>query len=103
MDDSTGLIIFAFVALAAVFAFIIVLGGPELDKVTGKLSGEQKIGTSWFKERDAAQACSRGIHCSDGLPGIPTGGYDEAMELFECRCQTSDPSFVFYRGRYQPG
>jgi len=103
MNDSTGLIIFAFVALAAVFAFIIVLGGMPAKDATGQLSGEQKIGASWFTYRDAALACSRGTHCSDGLPAIPTGRYDEARELYECICQTSDPTFVMYRGKYQVG
>lgn len=103
MDDSSALIIFAFVALAAVFAFIIVMGGPAVDEVTGKVAGTNKIGTSWFKERDAALACSRGTHCEDGLPAIPTGRYDEAREVWECICQTTNQNFPMYRGKYQPG
>jgi hypothetical protein len=99
-QDSIGLIIFALIALGAVFAFIIVLGGPES---TGQVSGTQKIGTSWFKYRDAYEACSSGTHCSDGLPGVPTGKYDPVLEIYECTCQTSDPSFVFWRSEYAPG
>ena len=99
-SDSLGLIIFAFIALGAVFAFILVFGGPQ---ETGALSGTQKIGTSWFKVRDSYQACSSGSHCSDGLPGMPTGNYDPITELFECRCQTRDPTFVFYRSKFSPG
>lgn len=100
MDErSIGLIIFAFTALAAVFAFILVLGGPE-PSTTGQAGA--KIGTSTFKYRDSYQACSV-AHCSDGLPGMPTGNYDEIRELYECRCQTSDPTFLFYRSAYAPG
>ncbi|MBI4146396.1 hypothetical protein HY489_03605 [Candidatus Woesearchaeota archaeon] len=97
-NESIGLIIFAFTALAAVFAFILVLGGPE---PTAKVSGTQKLGTSTFNFRDAAEACSKGTNCEDGLPGIPTGRYDELREVYECHCQTSDPSFTFYRARWQ--
>jgi len=98
-EQSTGLIIFALIALSAVFAFIIVFGGPE-PSATGQAG--TKLGTSWFKYRGAFQACSV-AHCSDGLPGMPTGNYDEVRELYECRCQTSDPTFLFYRSAYAPG
>ncbi len=100
-SESVGLVIFALIALSAVFAFILVLGGPP--DTTGQLSGEQKIGTSWYKVRDAFQACSSGTHCNDGLPGIPTGNYDTMRELFECKCQTSNPSFTFWRSAYSWG
>lgn len=99
-EESIGIIIFAFIALCAVFAFIFVLGGPE---ETGALSGEQKIATSWFKVRDSYQACGTGTYCRDGLPAIPTGNYDPITELFECRCQTKNPTSVFYRSKYAPG
>jgi hypothetical protein len=99
-QDSLGLIIFALIALGAVFAFIFVFGGPA---ETGALSGTQKIGTSWYKVKDAYQACGSGSHCSDGLPGLPTGNYDQVAELFECKCQTKDPAFVFYRSKFSPG
>ena len=99
-EKNLGLIIFALTALAAVFAFILVLGGPE---TTGQLSGTQKIGTSWYKVRYTYSACSAGTHCKDGLPGVPTGFYDPVFELFECRCQTSDPTFTFWRSAYAPG
>lgn len=98
-EESIGLVIFALIALGAVFAFILVLGGPEK---TGNLAATQKIGTSWFKFRNAYEACAV-AHCNDGLPGIPTGNYDPVRELYECRCQTSDPSFTFYRSAYAPG
>lgn len=100
-EGSVGLIIFALVALGAVFAFILVFGGPP--DTTGNLAGGQKVGTSWYKYRDSFEACSAGTHCSDGLPGIPTGGYDPTLQVFQCRCQTSDPTFVFYRSAYAPG
>jgi len=97
--DSLGLIIFSFIALSAVFAFILVFGGPEK---TGELSGSQKIGTSWYKYRDAYTSCGSS-QCDDGLPGIPTGNYAPAENLYECRCQTSNPAFVFWRSPYAPG
>jgi len=99
-QESIGLIIFALIALGAVFAFIIVFGGPS---DTGMLSGTQKIGTSTLKNRDAFQACSAGTNCIDGLPGIPTGGWDNTLQLYQCRCQVSEPSFIFYRSAYGPG
>ena len=99
-EESIAIIIFALIALGAVFAFIIVLGGPEQ---TGALAGTQKIGTSWFNVREAYTACGSGTHCEDGLPGLPTGNYDPVTELFECKCQTYDPSFTFYRSKFSPG
>ena len=99
--ESIGLVIFALIALGAVFAFIVVFGGPP--DTTGYLSGEQKPGTSWYKTRDEFEACARGAHCSDGMPGIPTGNYDTLRELYECKCQTSEPSFTFWRSAYQWG
>lgn len=98
-NDSWGLILFAFVALAAVFSFILVLGGP--DEATGKATQTAKIGTSGFQWRDAKLACGRGTHCEDGLPGIPTGNYDPVRELYECRCPSSNPTFVMWRSVYQ--
>jgi len=100
-EGSLGLIIFALIALGAVFAFIIVFGGPP--ETTGDLAHSQKIGTSWYKYRDSYMACASGTHCEDGLPGTPTGGYDPTLEIFQCRCQTSNPTFMFYRSRYAPG
>ena len=58
-QDTLGLIIFAFCALAAVYAFIFVLGGPEAEK-TGQ------IATSTYQFRTAESAC-RAIECEDGL------------------------------------
>jgi len=100
-EQSAGLIIFALIALGAVFAFILVFGGPPAD--TGYVSGTQKVAVSWYKVRDAVDACSRGTHCNDGLPGVPTGNYDDLRELYECRCQTSDPGFLFWRSAYSWG
>ncbi len=102
MDEgSVGLIIFALIALGAVFAFILVFGGPPAD--TGYVSGSQLPAVSWFKVRDAYEACDHGSQCEDGLPGIPTGNYDDLRELYECRCQTSNPSFLFWRSSYSWG
>jgi len=103
MNDSLGLIIFAIIALGAVFAFIIVLGGTP--PTTGDLSAEQKIATSWYKYADqAARACARQT-CHDGLVAIPTGNYDEQRRLYECKCQTNlhDNGFLMYRSGYTPG
>jgi hypothetical protein len=99
-EESLGIIIFALIALGAVFAFIFVLGGPEQ---TGAVAGSSKLGTSWFRVDDAFSACDKGSHCSDGLAALPTGNYDPVTELFECKCQTSDHSFTFYRSKYAPG
>ena len=99
-EESLGLIIFALIALGAVFAFIFVLGGPE---PTGQLSGSQKPATSWYKVRDAFDACSKGSQCEDGLPGIPTGNYEPHYQLYECKCQTSNPGFLFWRSAYSWG
>ncbi len=99
-EESIGLIIFALAALAAVFAFILVLGGPEH---TGQLSGTQRLGTSYFKYRDAMQSCATPVNCEDGLPGIPTGEWVPDHNLYKCRCQTSDPTFEFWRSPYRPG
>ena len=106
-EESTGLIIFALIALAAVFAFIFILGGPEK---TGQLAGTQKIGTSYFKYRDAAEACSKGTHCQVGLDAIPTGVFDPYINAYQCRCPTADRSFewrqdqnfYFWRSAYGP-
>lgn len=95
-SDSAELILFALVALAAVFAFIIVLGGPSQ---TGQLAGSQKTPVSSWDIRNAYEACASSM-CEDGLPGIPTGYYDHVRNLYECQCQTSNPSFVFYRSPY---
>lgn len=100
-EQSVGLILFALIALGAVFAFIIVFGGPP--DTTGNLAASQKIGTNWYKYRNPFDACSSGTNCEDGLPGIPTGGYDTTLQIYQCRCQTSDPTFVFYRSQYAPG
>lgn len=99
-QNSIGLIIFAFIALGAVFAFILVFGGPEN---TGNTTHTQKIGTSTYKFRNAWAACSAGTNCNDGLTGIPTGGWDPTLMVYQCRCQTSNPPFIFYRSQYAPG
>lgn len=97
-SESWGLIIFAFIALAAVFAFIIVLGGPteEEEMASGFVAASSKVPVSDFEPRVAEKACSH-AHCSDGLPAIPTGRWDSVMELYECVCQTSDPSLIMWR------
>ena len=107
-EESTGLIIFALIALAAVFAFIFILGGPE-PETTGRLAGSQKLGTSNYIYRDAATACSKGFHCNDGMPGVPTGVYNEFIGAYQCRCQTADRSvgwpanqgWWFYRSKFR--
>jgi hypothetical protein len=100
-EESLGIIIFALIALGAVFAFLFVLGGPQAE-TTGQLAGSQKIGTSWYKYRDAFAACAH-AHCSDGLPAIPTGEWDRFIGAYQCVCQTSDPNLEMYRSRYAPG
>ena len=104
--DSIALITFALIALGAVFAFIFVFGGPQID-TTGQVSNYQKLGTSTYKELTADEACATGINCDDGLPGIPTGYYDEVRELYGCRCQTSNRAWnyqePFYRSKYRFG
>ncbi len=99
-EESLGLVIFALVALGAVFAFIFVLGGPE---PTGQVAGTQKLGTSWYDYRTATKACAVGVNCEDGLPGVPTGNWDPMRYLYECRCQTSDPTFTFWRSQFSWG
>ncbi len=98
-NDNWGLIIFAFVALAAVFAFILVLGGPPDPQSTGNLAGSQRPATSDFEYRTGQKACAH-ANCNDGLPAVPTGNYDRVRELYECVCQTSDPSFIMWRSPY---
>ncbi len=99
-SETVGLTIFALIALSAVFAFILVLGGPES---TGQLSGEQKIGTSWYKVEDAWGSCAKGSFCNDGMPAVPTGNFDTRRGLYECKCQTKSPSWTFWRSPYSPG
>lgn len=98
-ERNLSLVIFAFIALSAVFAFVVVLGGPE-PVATGNAGA--KIGTSSYKIRGAYDACMSS-HCDDGLGGLPTGNYDPVRELYECKCVYSNPSFRFYRSRYTPG
>lgn len=97
---ANALIIFALVALCAIFAFIFVFAGAP---TTGQISNYQKIGTSTYKVLTPEQACATSIHCNDGLPGVPTGNYDELRGLYECRCKTSDQSITFWRSKYRPG
>lgn len=69
-----GLIVFALVALAAVFSFIFVLGGA---KSTGAAAASQLYGVSpAFK--DARDACATLSPCPNKVPGVPIGFYDSA-------------------------
>ncbi|PIN74573.1 hypothetical protein COV18_06800 [Candidatus Woesearchaeota archaeon CG10_big_fil_rev_8_21_14_0_10_37_12] len=109
-SESAGLIIFALIALAAVFAFLLVLGGPASETVTGNLAGTNKVGTSYYVERDAVDACADSM-CTNGIPGIPTGKYD-VVKGYECECQYGFDTFYenwgqrsyndryFYRSKY---
>jgi len=99
-ENNTALIVFALVALCAVFAFIFIFAGRG---ATGEISNYQKIGVSTYKVLTAEQACATSIHCEDGLPGVPTGVYDKLRGLYECKCQTSDKSTTFWRSKYRPG
>jgi hypothetical protein len=91
------LIIFAIVAFASIFCFIIILGGPEKSSIpTGQLSGEQKVGTSSYKIRDdGVLTCTRFFSCR-GRPGIYLG-YDAERDMFLCGCQVN--SFTGWRSR----
>ncbi len=104
-SENVGLILFAIIALGAVIAFLLVIGGPT---ATGNISKYQKIGTSGFSERDAVDACHRGFSCNDGQGAVPTGRYDEVGNLYECVCQmysynsfykTDDP-ITYWRSAY---
>ena len=94
-QDTIGLVIFALTALGAVYAFIFVLGGPA---ATGQFSAEPAV--SYFQQRTAEAACANAHDCHDGLAGVPTGVFDAERELYECKCQKSNPHFTFYRSRY---
>lgn len=99
-NQNISLIIFAFTALAAVFAFIIILGGPEMDKVTGQVASSKFYQTTmrYYNQNpnavttynlvDAQKACSR-TTCRDGRSPTPTGRLDPVAGLYECYCYTT--------------
>lgn len=95
--DTLGLIVFAITALGAVYAFIFVLGGEP--QATGDAVVGEIVPASSTHYRSAERACKY-LNCDDGLSGVPTGRYDAARELYECKCQTSNPASLFYRSRY---
>ena len=102
MDGNNwGLVIFAIVALAAVFSFIIVVGPPTGDYASG-------VGTSTYKIRDAFEACARGSNCNNRVNAIPIG-FDETTQTVICECPMQVAgyaprySFTFRRSLYQWG
>ena len=95
--ENIALIIFALVALGAVFAFIFTFRGSP----TGEVSIYQRMGTSSYTYLDAVDACKTSINCRDGLPGVPTGVVDEYRGLYECRCVSSDKSTTFWRSPFR--
>lgn len=99
--ESTGLIIFALIALGAVFAFLLVIGPPTGEAAAG-------IGTSTYKMRDAFEACARGSDCPRRMQPYPIA-YDELTQTVWCECPTPAGSYVprheflFRRSLYQWG
>ena len=89
-QETIGLIVFAFCALAAVYAFIFVLGGPVADETSGAAV------TSVFQRQTGEEAC-RATHCNNGLPGVPIS-FDTQHELYECFCKGNGMSY--YRSVY---
>jgi len=69
-----GLIVFAFVALAAVFSFIFVIGRPQS---SGAVAASQLFGVS-PSYKDAWAACATLSPCPNRVPGVPIGYYDAA-------------------------
>lgn len=101
-NETTGLIIFALIALTAVFAFIYVIGPPTGEYMSG-------IGTSTYKMRDAFEACARGSNCNNRVNAVPIG-YDELTQTVICECPTPPIGawrernpFTFQRSLYQWG
>ena len=99
--ESTGLVIFALIALGAVFAFILVIGPP-----TGEYSSG--IGTSTYKMRDAFVACAKGTHCPRRMQPYPIG-WDDLTQTVYCECPEPAGAYrdyepmTFRRSLYQPG
>ena len=91
------LIVFAFVALAAVMSFIYVLGEPaETNTPTGQLSGSQIYASSWYKVmNDGEDVCTKRFSCR-GRPGIFLD-YDPARDMFLCGCEVNE--FTGWRSR----
>jgi hypothetical protein len=98
--EGIGLVIFALIALGAVFAFILVIGPP-----TGEYSG---IGTSTMKIRDAFEACNRGSNCPHRMKPYPIH-WDDYSQTVVCQCPAQTGGyrpyepFTFQRSLYQPG
>jgi len=113
-NQNISLLIFAFIALGAVFAFIIILGGPEMDKVTGQVASSKfyQTTTRYYNQNpnaittynlvDARKACSRST-CRNGLSPTPTGYFDPVAGLFECYCYTTfsgDKTYTLWMSTY---
>jgi hypothetical protein len=98
-ENNWGLVIFAVIALAAVFSFILVVGPPTGQYASG-------IGTSTYQIRDAFEACARGSNCNNRVNAVPIG-YDEATRTVICECPvqvgayTPRYGFTFRRSIYQ--
>lgn len=113
-QQNISLLIFAIIALAAVFAFIIILGGPQLDNVTGQVASSKFYATTmrYYNQNpnaittyslvDAQKACSRST-CRNGLSPTPTGRFDPVAGLYECYCYTTfsgDKTFTQWMSVY---
>ena len=64
-----GLIVFAIVALAAVFSFILVIGRPQS---SGAVAASQLYGINPVY-KDAYVACATLSPCPNRVPGVPIG------------------------------
>ncbi|MBW3018901.1 hypothetical protein KY329_01820 [Candidatus Woesearchaeota archaeon] len=90
--SSIGLVIFAIIALTAVFSFIIVMGPPTGDYNKG-------IGTSTWTIESAYRACNREVNCNGGMAAQAIG-YDAISNIVICECAPSNylgQGFVFKR------
>jgi len=91
-NSSLGLVIFALIALTAVFSFIIVMGPPTGDYAKG-------IGTSTWTIESAYRACNRAVNCNGGM-AAQVIGYDAITNTVICECASTNylgDGFVFQR------
>jgi hypothetical protein len=91
-SSSLGLVIFALIALTAVFSFIIVMGPPSGKYAAG-------IGTSTWTIESAYRSCNRAVNCNGGM-AAQVIGYDAISNLVICECVATNyrgQGFVFKR------
>lgn len=91
-NNGIGLVIFAIIALTAVFSFIIVMGPPTGDYAAG-------IGTSTWNIESAYRACNRAVNCNGGM-AAQVIGYDAMSNVVICECAPTNylgQGFVFKR------